>query len=150
MGALGVLNAVLKSSLKHMLRRDLEPSDVDFLETLPDIIYLEEFSVAQLLQSIKGIVRDAGVRASSTPDDYQAFRKILEEQQMPRNHVEQFISAAKRWETECNQHKSQGLQHSDQSDIEGVLEKQGEHNVTFQKRWFELRGSQMKVSLAHC
>ena len=119
--------------------------DLDGLERIGETEAFESLLMPEVLRAVKKIVREAGHKASIAPDDFKELRELFAAQDIPNERIEQFVSAGKRWETECRRKLNSLSVLAAKTDTEGVLEKQGEHNLAFKSRWFELRGSKMRV-----
>lgn len=120
--------------------------ELDGLDQIGEAEAFENVLMPELLRAVKRIVKEAGQKASIAPDNFKDLRESFAANEIPNERVEQFVSAGKRWETECRRKQNSLTAVASKSDTQGTLEKQGEHNETFRTRWFELRGSKMTVS----
>jgi hypothetical protein len=150
------LHHFLRATLMHMLKKDIPVEALDALDSIAKENEIMAEELPSILQHLRNMLLHAGKEAAHAADpdahDYATLRSSLSEASWgPFSTFKQdiMIGATKRWKREvleqrANAQAARESQLAAQISMEGYLLKRGEMNTEFKRRWFELKGNEVR------
>ena len=150
------LHHFLRATLMHMLQKDIPAETLDALDQVAKENEILPEELPSILQHLRNMVLQGGKSAAQAPDpdthDYQTLRMALTDDSWgPFTAFKQdiMVGASRRWKREVLEQRAraQAARQSNlaaQLTMEGYLLKRGEMNTEFKRRWFELKGNEVR------